>query len=106
MTYNQMQPATPAQPAKSATPGAGADVKTFATAVLLTFGTGVLMMDGWALLDSGFGAFLGLVAGGFGIFWWKSIHGKVFPRELSTKSVVLLTVINVVLVLLLLLQVG
>lgn len=103
MTYNQMQPAHPATPA---TPGAGADVKTFVTAVLLTFGTGVLMMDGWALLDSGFGAFLGLIAGGFGIFWWKHIHGKVFPRELSTKSVVVLTVINVVLVLLLLLQVS
>ncbi|RSM56921.1 hypothetical protein DMH03_26965 [Amycolatopsis sp. WAC 01376] len=103
MTLNPMQPA---QPAKPATAGAGPDIKTFATAVLLTFGTGVLMMDGWALLDSGFGAFLGLVAGGFGIFWWKSIHGKVFPRELSTKAVVILTVINVVLVLLLLLQVS
>ncbi|WP_181773796.1 hypothetical protein [Amycolatopsis pittospori] len=103
MTYNQMQPAHPARPA---TVGKGADVKTFATAVLLTFGTGLLMMDGWALLDSGFGAFLGLVGGGFGIFWWRSIHGKVFPRELSTKSVVILTVINVVLVLLLLLQVS
>ncbi|RSM73751.1 hypothetical protein DL991_31195 [Amycolatopsis sp. WAC 01375] len=103
MTLNPMQPT---QPAKPATSGAGPDIKTFATAVLLTFGTGVLMMDGWALLDSGFGAFLGLVAGGFGIFWWKSIHGKVFPRELSTKSVVILTVINVVLVLLLLLQVS
>ncbi|ANN19107.1 hypothetical protein SD37_28105 [Amycolatopsis orientalis] len=98
-----MQPAHPAKPAAS---GTGADIKTFATAVLLTFGTGVLMMDGWALLDSGFGAFLGLVGAGFGIFWWRSIHGKVFPRELSTKSVVILTVINVVLVLLLLLQVS
>ncbi|MFC3455948.1 hypothetical protein [Amycolatopsis speibonae] len=103
MTYNQMQPATPAQPA---TPGAGADVKTFATAVLLTFGTGLLMMDGWALLDSGFGAFLGLVGGGFGIFWWRHIHGKAFPRELSTKSVVVLAVINVALAALLLLLVG
>ncbi|WET77609.1 hypothetical protein P3102_26470 [Amycolatopsis sp. QT-25] len=103
MTLNPMQPAHPAKPAGS---GAGADIKTFATAVLLTFGTGVLMMDGWALLESGFGAFLGLIAGGFGIFWWKSIHGKVFPRGLSTKSVVILTVINVVLVLLLLLQVS
>ncbi|WP_145926754.1 hypothetical protein [Amycolatopsis orientalis] len=103
MTLNPMQPAHPAKPAAS---GTGADIKTFATAVLLTFGTGVLMMDGWALLDSGFGAFLGLVGAGFGIFWWRSIHGKVFPRELSTKSVVILTVINVVLVLLLLLQVS
>lgn len=103
MTVNPMQPA---HPAKSATPGAGTDIKTFATALLLTFGTGVLMMDGWALLDSGFGAFLGLVAGGFGIYWWRSIQGKVFPRELSTKSVVILAVINVALALLLLLLVG
>ncbi|MEU3623971.1 hypothetical protein [Amycolatopsis coloradensis] len=103
MTLNPMQPA---HPAKSATPGRATDVKTFATAVLLTFGVGVLMMDGWALMDSGFGAFLGLVAGGFGIYWWRSIQGKVFPRELSTKSVVILTVINIVLVLLLLLQVS
>ncbi|MFI6302575.1 hypothetical protein ACIBCH_11945 [Amycolatopsis thailandensis] len=103
MTYNQMQPAGPAQPA---TPGAGADVKTFVTAVLLTFGVGLLMMDGWALLSSGFGAFLGLVGGGFGVFWWRHIHGKVFPRELSTKSVVVLAVINVALALLLFLVAG
>ncbi|MEV6913182.1 hypothetical protein [Amycolatopsis sp. NPDC051071] len=103
MTLNPMQPAHPAKPA---TPGAGADIKTFATAVLLTFGTGLLMMDGWALLDSGFGAFLGLVAGGFGIFWWRKIHGKVFPRALSTKAAVILAVINVALALLLLLLVG
>ncbi len=103
MTYNQMQPASPAQPAA---PGAGADIKTFATAVLLTFGTGLLMMDGWALLDSGFGAFLGLVGGVFGIFWWRHVHGRVFPRALSTKAVVILAVINVALALLLLLVAG
>lgn len=103
MTLNPMQPA---HPAKSAAPGAGSDIKTFATATLLTFGTGLLMMDGWALLDSGFGAFLGLVAGGFGIYWWRSIHGKVFPRQLSTKAAVILAVINVALALLLLLLVG
>ncbi|WP_410660649.1 hypothetical protein [Amycolatopsis sp. lyj-112] len=103
MTVNPMQPA---HPAKQATPGAGSDIKTFATAVLLTFGTGLLMMDGWALLDSGFGAFLGLVGAGFGIYWWRSIHGKVFPRQLSTKSAVVLAVVNVALAVLLLLLVS
>ncbi len=103
MTYNPMQPARSAQPAA---PGAGADVKTFATAVLLTFGTGLLMMDGWALLSSGFGAFLGLVGAVFGIFWWRHVHGKVFARDLPTRSVILLAVVNVVLAVLLLLVAG
>ncbi|GAA4548354.1 hypothetical protein [Amycolatopsis samaneae] len=96
----------PAQPAKTTSPGAGADVKTFATAVLLTFGTGMLGMVGWALLSSGFGGFLGLVAGGFGIWWWAKIHGQVMPRDLKTRSVVILLVVNAVLALLLLLLAG
>ena len=99
MTYN------PAPPARR-TPGTGADVKTFAAAVLLTFGAGMLGMVGWALLDSGFGGFLGLVGAFFAIFWWRHVHGKVFPSVLPTKSVVLLAVVNVVLALILLLTAG
>ncbi|WP_326569500.1 hypothetical protein VSH64_00115 [Amycolatopsis rhabdoformis] len=82
---------------RPAQPGTGLDVKTFATAVLLTFGAGLLAMDGWALLSSGFGAFLGLVAAGFGIYWWRSLHGQVFARNLPTRSVIILLVVNVVL---------
>ncbi|MFD9895107.1 hypothetical protein ACFWY9_37675 [Amycolatopsis sp. NPDC059027] len=100
MTYH------PAQPAKTKSPGAGTDVKTFATAVLLTFGAGLLGMVGWALLSSGFGGFLGLVAAGFGIWWWAKIHGKVIPRELRTRSVVILLVVNAVLALALFLLAG
>ncbi|HWD02563.1 MAG TPA: hypothetical protein VG674_08945 [Amycolatopsis sp.] len=80
-----------------AEPGAGADVKTFVTAVLLTFGVGLLGLLGYGLLGGGFGGFIGLVAGGFGVYWWHNIHGKVFARDLPTRSVVVLLVVNVVL---------
>lgn len=100
MTYPSASPAR-------RTPGAAADVKTFAAAVLLTFGVGMLGMVGWAVLDSGFGGFLGLVGGVFAVFWWRHVHGgKVFPRVLPTKSVVLLAVVNVVLALVLVLTAG
>ncbi len=99
MTYNLAPPAR-------RTPGTGADVKTFATAVLLTFGAGLLGMVGWAVLDSGFGGFLGLVGAFFAIFWWRHKHGKVFPREVPAKSVVLLAVVNVVLALILVFTAG
>lgn len=89
------------QPSVRSRPGAGGDVKTFFAAILLTFGAGLLGMVGWAALGSGFGGFLGLVAAGFAIFWWKHVHGKVFPPSLPARSLVLLLVINVVLALLL-----
>ncbi|MEV6628439.1 hypothetical protein AB0M83_47450 [Amycolatopsis sp. NPDC051106] len=84
----------------------GADVKTFVTAVLLTFGVGLLGMVGWAVLSSGFGGFLGLVAGVFGVVLWRKIHGKAFPQVLPTKSVVILAVVNAVLTLILFLTAG
>lgn len=100
MTYHSTEPVR--RPKST-----GADVKTFVTAVLLTFGVGLLGMVGWAVLDSGFGGFLGLVAGVFGIVWWRSIHGKVvFPKAIPAKSVVILAVVNAVLALILLLTAG
>lgn len=102
MTYNPAQPAR----AESGKNGAGTDVKTFAASLLLTFGSGLLMMVGWALLDSGFGAFLGLVAAGFGIFWWSRVQGKVLPPALSTRAVLLLAGVNVALAVALLLLVD
>jgi hypothetical protein len=93
------------QPAKR--PGtAGQDVKTFATAVLLTFGVGLLGMVGWAVLGSGFGGFLGLLGGLFGVLWWRHAHGKVVPENLKTRSVLLLLVVNVVLGVILLVSAG
>ncbi|WP_027927290.1 hypothetical protein [Amycolatopsis benzoatilytica] len=82
------------QPAKT---GAGPDLKTFGTAALLTFGAGTLCFVGWGLLSSGFGFFLGIVAAGAGLWWWKTIHGSMIPRGLPAKSVVILAVVNVVL---------
>ena len=99
MTYHSTEPVPRPKTA-------GTDVKTFVTAVLLTFGVGLLGMVGWAVLDSGFGGFLGLVAGVFGIVWWRKVHGKAFPKVIPTKSVVILAVVNAVLGLILLLTAG
>ena len=99
MTYHSTEPV----PRPKTT---GADIKTFVAAVLLTFGVGLLGMVGWAVLDSGFGGFLGLVGGVFGVVWWRKIHGKAFPKVLPTKSVVVLAVVNAVLALVLLLTAG
>ncbi|MEQ0565653.1 hypothetical protein ABJI51_43285 [Amycolatopsis sp. NEAU-NG30] len=99
MTYHSTQPAP--RPRTGA-----ADVKTFVTAVLLTFGVGLLGMFGWAVLGSGFGGFLGLVAGVFGVVWWRKIHGKAFPPVLPTKSVIYLAAFNALLTLALFLLAG
>ncbi|HEY3468282.1 MAG TPA: hypothetical protein VGL47_24350 [Amycolatopsis sp.] len=99
MTYHSTEPVPRPKTA-------GADVKTFVTAVLLTFGVGLLGMVGWAVLSSGFGGFLGLVGGVFAVVWWRHIHGKVFPKVIPTKSVVILAVVIAVLALILLLTAG
>ncbi|MGW4065535.1 hypothetical protein ACWEGE_45100 [Amycolatopsis sp. NPDC004747] len=99
MTYHSTEPV----PRPKTT---GADIKTFVAATLLTFGVGLLGMVGWAVLDSGFGGFLGLVGGVFGVVWWRKIHGKAFPAVLPTKSVVILAIVNAVLALILLLTAG
>ena len=99
MTYHSTEPV----PRPKST---GADVKTFVTAVLLTFGVGLLGMVGWAVLSSGFGGFLGLVGGVFGVVWWRKVHGTAFPKVIPAKSVVVLAVVNAVLALILLLTAG
>jgi hypothetical protein len=100
VTYNA------AQPARSDRAGTASDVKVFISAVLLTFGAGLLLMVGYALLSSGFGGFLGIIAAVFGIVWWRSIHGKVFPAEIPTRSVIILAAVNVILAVILFLVVG
>jgi hypothetical protein len=99
VTYHSTEPVPRAS-------GAGPDVKTFVTAVLLTFGVGLLGMVGWAVLSSGFGGFLGLVAGVLGVVWWRHALGKVFPLVIPTKAVVILAVVNAVLALILVLTAG
>ncbi|NKQ56515.1 hypothetical protein HFP15_26920 [Amycolatopsis sp. K13G38] len=83
----------------SVSAGTGSDVRTFLAAALLTFGTGVLVLDGYIMLDV-FGGILGLVGAVFGIVWWRSKFDKVFPRDLPVKAVVILAVVDAVLTLL------
>ena len=82
----------------SVSAGTASDVKTFAAAALLTYSGGALMLVGYILLSGAFGAILGLVGAVFGVIWWRSAHDKkVFPRDLSRKSLVILVVAGVVL---------
>ncbi|KAA9154441.1 hypothetical protein FPZ12_032170 [Amycolatopsis acidicola] len=81
----------------SVSAGTGSDVRTFAAALLLTYGAGTLILVGYLLLDSAFGGILGLVGAVFGVVWWRSLHDKIFPRDLPVKSVVILLVVDVVL---------
>ncbi|OZM70033.1 hypothetical protein CFN78_27525 [Amycolatopsis antarctica] len=71
--------------------GGGEDVKTFATAALLTFSAGMLVLIG-TLLIGGFGTFLGIVAAVLGVVWWRSVNEKVFPRTLPNSSMITLAV--------------
>ena len=81
----------------SVSAGTGSDVRTFLAAVLLTYGTGVLMLDGYILIGA-FGAILGLIGGVLCVLWWRHRNGdKVFPRSLPTKSIVMLAVVDAVL---------
>ena len=79
--------------------GTGSDVRTFIAAALLTFGTGVLMLDGYVMLGV-FGAILGLVGAFFLIIWWRSKLDKVFPRDLPVKAIVIAAVVDAALLLL------
>lgn len=82
MTY---QPAQSPQDT-SVYAGTPSDVRTFLAATLLTFSAGLLVLLGYGLFG-GFGAFLALIADVFGVVWWNSLHGKVFPKNLPAKSV-------------------
>nr|WP_179775983.1 hypothetical protein [Amycolatopsis endophytica] len=85
--------------ANSVSAGPASDVRTFVTALLLTFAAGELLLLCYALLGV-FGAIIGLVGAGFGIVWWRNIHdGKAFPRDLPAKSVVALAVATAVITL-------
>jgi hypothetical protein len=96
VSYN----ASPSASGNSVSAGTGSDVKTFLAAALLPFGGGMLVLAGYVLLDSFFGGLLGLVGAVLGVMWWRNVHGKVFPRELPTRSVVILAAVAVALVLL------
>jgi hypothetical protein len=102
VTYNHAQPARSDGGSGGAAPG----VKTFASAVLLTYGAGMLLMVGYALLNSFFGVILGIAAAGFGIVFWKNRHGGIFPSTIPTRSVIILAVVNILLGVILVLTAG
>ncbi|GHF84463.1 membrane associated rhomboid family serine protease [Amycolatopsis bartoniae] len=84
----------------SVSAGAASDVKTLGAAALLTYSAGVLLLVGYLLLGV-FGAILGAVGAVFGVIWWRRTHDdKVFPRDLSVKSLVVLVVVAVAVTLL------
>jgi hypothetical protein len=80
--------------------GPASDVRTFAAAALLTYTAGVLVLVGYILLSGVFGGILGLIGAVFGVVWWRSLHGKVFPRDLPLRSVIILAVVGAALTLL------
>lgn len=82
----------------SVSAGPGSDVRALAAAALLTYAGGVLMLVGYLLLSGVFGAILGLVGAVFGVVWWRKTHDdRIFPRDLSVKSLIILVVVGVVL---------
>ncbi|GAA1981136.1 hypothetical protein [Amycolatopsis minnesotensis] len=93
MTYNLPESAI----GNSVSAGRASDVKTAAAAALLTFGAGMLVLVGYLLLDSFFGGLLGAVGAVFAVIWWRSVHEKVFPRDIPVKSMIVLAVVNAVL---------
>ncbi|WP_312868815.1 hypothetical protein [Amycolatopsis pithecellobii] len=81
----------------SVSAGTGSDIRTLAAAALLTYAGGVLLLVGYLLL-SVFGAILAVVGGVFGVIWWRKSHGdRVFPRDLSVKSLLILVGVGAVL---------
>ncbi|TVT15223.1 hypothetical protein FNH06_36555 [Amycolatopsis acidiphila] len=82
----------------SVSAGTASDVRALLAAALLTYSGGVLMLVGYLLLSGVFGAILGLVGAVFGVVWWRKVHGdKVFPRDISVKSVIVLVAVGAVL---------
>ena len=84
----------------SVSAGVGSDVKALGAAALLTYSAGVLLLVGYLMLGV-FGAILGIVGAVFGVIWWRKSHDdRIFPRDLSAKSLVVLVVAAVALSLL------
>ncbi|GLY66155.1 hypothetical protein [Amycolatopsis taiwanensis] len=79
--------------------GTASDVRTFIAATLLTYAAGVLTFLGYAMVDgSGGGVILGLIIALFAALGWRRMQGgKFFPRDPSTRSVVILALFSAVL---------
>ncbi|WP_235022667.1 hypothetical protein [Amycolatopsis alkalitolerans] len=82
----------------SVSAGPGSDVRALLAAALLTYSAGVLMLVGYLLLSGVFGAILGLVGAGFGVVWWRNVHGeRVIPRNVPARSLIILAGVGAVL---------
>jgi membrane associated rhomboid family serine protease len=79
--------------------GTSSDVRTFVVAALLTYASGMLAFVGYAMLGgSGGGIILGLIAAFFAVLCWRSTQDrKIFPRDPSTRSVIILALFAAVL---------
>lgn len=73
----------------SVSAGAGSDAKAFGAAALLTFTCGMIALIGYMMIG-GLGIVLGIIGIVFGLVWWKGHHERMLPRDLPTKSLVLL----------------
>lgn len=83
------------------------DVRAVVAAALLTYASGVLMLVGYILLSGVFGAILGLVGAVLGVVGWRKAHDdQIFPRELPTKSLLILVAVGAVLTVLAFVMAG
>ncbi|TLW90993.1 hypothetical protein FFT09_17090 [Saccharomonospora piscinae] len=76
--------------------GGASDAKAFATAVLLTFTSGMLALIGYVMVGV-FGVILAIIGIAFGLMWWKEQHKSMLPRDVPGKSLAGLAVAGAVL---------
>lgn len=62
------------------------DLLAAALAALVVFGSGLLVMFGWAWTGPP-GAFLGTAGAVVWLVWWRTQRGAFFPRDLAGGSV-------------------
>lgn len=62
------------------------DLLAAALAALVVFGSGLLVMFGWAWTGPP-GAFLGAAGAVVWLVWWRTQRGAFFPRDLAGGSV-------------------
>ncbi|MFB9433389.1 hypothetical protein [Streptoalloteichus tenebrarius] len=72
------------------------DLRAAGLAALTPLTVGLLLLDGYILLDE-VGVVLAVLAAGGALFWWRRRHGRWFPPELSTRALVGVAVVAAVL---------
>ncbi|TVT30457.1 hypothetical protein ORV05_05580 [Amycolatopsis cynarae] len=78
---------------KSVSRAKAADLRTFLVPALLTYSAGVLVLLVYLLLGNALGIVLGLIAVALGLVWWRHVlGGRMVPRQVPVKGLVVLTV--------------